>query len=285
MERFKYSELLNSLRDFDTWLNELGVSVRRNDRIHRAFEIVKFAEEATRLGCESGSYDKQIQGTHLFPMIEALEAHEILQAFRDDTSDEVRLALKRALSGPMQPINETTSNSEGRNIWFELAIAASWKLRGAVVRLGEPDLELFCGDSKILIACKRPAAEHSVRSNIRGAVTQLNRTLNCAPPNVFGGIAISLSRILNPGDKYWSGNLEQLGDLLHRKLITYAQHWKSVDADPRVCSILFHAATPGDRDEGVDLTHVSFSVAGPLKHVSEGTKLFEDHMRAMKVLS
>ena len=196
------------------------------------------------------------------------------------------LRLERALSGPAQPVDENQKNSDGRNVWFELALAADWKLRGASIRLGEHDLQLFRDNKKFLMACKRPASEHSIRSNIRGAISQLNENLNenlrLAQEDVFGVIAISLSRVLNPGNKYWSGNLEQLGNLLHGLMQQYTPFWQDADADPRIRSILFHVATPSDVGNTVDVALATYTVAGAVKQPSVGTKIFEEYVLDLK---
>ena len=109
--------------------------------------------------------------------------------------------MKRALSGPLQPINEKQNNREGRNIWFELSLAAEWRLRGASVCLDEPDLRLTRDGITILVACKRPATAESVEDTLRGAIRQLRRNLDISPSDTFGVAAISLSSAFNPGDK------------------------------------------------------------------------------------
>lgn len=281
MQKFTYSDLLSNLQRFDPWLVGLGLKPHPNDRIHKAFDVLRFAEHATRRGRESGEYS-HLKPEHLFPLIEALEAHEILRAFECESSDLLRTALKRALSGPTQAANENDKNRDGRNIWFELALAAQWKLLGANVELGEPDLHLERENTLILVACKRPAREESVRANIRSAIGQLNANLGSFSKETLGVAAISLNCVLNPGTKYWSGDVEQLGDLLHRLMSQYLRHWRSAEADPRICAILFHATTPGNFWKKVDITHVTYSVAAPLKNSSWGSEVFERHMREMK---
>jgi len=281
MQTFKYSDLLQHLEPFDDWLRTLGLTPRREDRIHQAFETPRMADAASRAGRETGEYTT-IAGEHLFQLTEELEAHDIFMAFEKEPSEVLARALGRALSGPAQPLDENQKNSDGRNVWFELALAADWKLRGATVHLGEPDLQLFRDNKKFLMACKRPASEHSVRSNIRGAISQLNDNLRLAQEDESGVIAISLTRVLNPGDKYWSGNLEQLGNLLHGLMQQYTPYWQDADADPRICSILFHVATPSDVGNTVDVALATYTVAGVVKQPTVGTKIFEEYVLDLK---
>jgi hypothetical protein len=186
--------------------------------------------------------------------------------------------MKRALSGPLQPIDENHKNTDGRNIWFELALAAEWKLRGASVCLREPDLCLTRDQITFLVACKRPATTESVAANLRDAIKQLQRNLDNSVSGTFGVAAISLSCVVNPGDKVFSGEMQGLRTLLDNQLDQHRPYLRSVD-DTRICCILFHVATPGVGDS-VDLLRVSFTAAQEL-HPSIGSKTFQKHGQAM----
>jgi hypothetical protein len=185
MQTFKYCDVLHQLEGFDDWLIRLGLTRRSNDRIHQAFNTLRMAEDASREGRKTGEYHK-IQGAHLFPLIEALQAREVFLAFENESSVALANAVKRALTGPAQPVDEKNeANRDGRNVWFELALAAEWRARGATVQVGEPDLQLFRDGRTFLVACKRPTGENSVRPNIRGAISQLNDHLRLSPQDVF----------------------------------------------------------------------------------------------------
>jgi hypothetical protein len=278
METFKYSDLLQRLDGFDAWLISRGLRPRPNDRIHHAFSVLRRAEEASRKGRETGVYS-DVQPGDWFPVIEALEAHDVLLAFQNDSSPVVGLALKRALSGPLHPIHENSRNRDGRNIWFELALAAEWRLRGASVCLNEPDLRLTRDGITFLVACKRPATTETIEANLRDAIKQLRRNLDSLPSGTFGVIAISLSCAFNPGDKVFSGEMPGLGKLLGDQLDEHKPYLRSID-DPRICCVLFHVATPSVADR-VDILRASFSAAQEL-HPSIGSKTFRKHGQAMR---
>lgn len=281
MQRLKYSDLLTRLQSFDLWLKSLGITPKLNDRIHLAFETLRKANDAVLVGRATGNYEK-VSGQDIHPIVEALEAYDILCAFEGDNSSELSQAIQRALSGPFQPRDESPSNSEGRNTWFELSLAADWRLHGAALRLGEPDLRLERDDYEFWLACKRPQYEHSVRANIRSAISQLENNLQTAPNKVYGVVAISLNRVLNPGSGYWPEDIERLGDLVHNEMIHQSRHWKAADADPRICAILFHITAPSDLGRDVDLCRVSYTAAGPVHCISEGTREFERFVMQMK---
>ncbi len=275
METFKYSDLLRRLAGFDAWLTSLGLTPRPDDRIHEAFKILRRAEEASRKGQETGNYI-DIRPGDWYPIIEALEAHDIFVAFQNDPSPVLADELKRALKGPIQPIDENPKNSDGRNIWFELALAAEWRLRGASVILDEPDLRLTRDGTTFLVACKRPANEQSIHANIRDAIKQLQGNLDKTPPGAFGVAAISLSCVFNRGDKVFSGEMNALRSLLNDELSKHESYLLSVN-DPRICCVMLQVATPSVGGEVVDLMRVSQTVAWDLDYPSGGSKTFWEH--------
>jgi len=279
MESFKYSDLLLGLEGFDHWLRSLGLTPHLNDRIHEAFKILRKAEEASRIGRETGVYT-DIQPKDWFPIIESLEAHDVFRAFQNERSPAVAAALKRALSGPSHPIDERPKNRDGRNIWYELALAAEWKLRGAEVLVAEPDLQLIRDGITFLVACKRPAKEHSIHANIRDAIEQLQENFNDASPGAFGVAAINVSCVFNSGNQVFSGDMNALGNLLETELDKHRRYLVSVD-DPRICCVMFDVATPSAGHQKVDLVRASYSVAQELKHPSIGSKTFKEHARDM----
>jgi len=237
------------------------------------------AESAARRGRETGVYS-DIKPDHWFPIIEALEAHDVLCAFEADKSPSLGSAVKRAMSGPTQAIDEGPSNRDGRNVWFELALAAEWKLRGAAVSIEEPDLRLLRADTTFLVACKRPDKQESIHANIRDAIHQLGENLSKAPAGVYGVVAISLTRVFNRGDKVFSGDLSSLATLLEKELENHYRYLRSVD-DPRICGLLFDVATPSNFERGVDLSRASYEIVQELRP-SMGSRVLEQHVLDMR---
>lgn len=279
MEAFKYPDLLHRLKGFDPWLASLGLTPRPNDRIHEAFKILRRADQASREGHETGTYS-YIQPGDWFLIMEALEAHDVFTAFQNDPSVAFTAELKRALSGPILPVDEGPRNRDGRNIWFQLALAAEWKLRGASVRVEEPDLSLTRDRITFLVACKRPANQQSIGVNIHDAIKQLQRNLERTLPGAFGVAAISLSRVFNRGDMVFSGEMNGLGGLLNDELGKHERYLLSVN-DPRICCVMFHVATPSLGGEDVDLIRASRTLAWDLDRPSVGSEIFREHARDM----
>ena len=59
--------------------------------------LLRKADNASRKGRETGIYI-DISPEDWFPIVEALEAHDVFIAFRNDPSPTIAAALKRALS-------------------------------------------------------------------------------------------------------------------------------------------------------------------------------------------
>ena len=274
MQGIPYSEILRGLEGFDVWLKNQGITAQPNDRIHEALTVLLEADEASRRGRETGNYTN-IDPKDWFSMVEALEAHDVFLAFRDNPTPAFTAELKRALSGPEHPSLETTKNRDGRNVWYQLALAAEWKLRGAEVEVEEPDLRLYREGFTFLLACKRPAKDHSVRANIRGASWQLQQALSSTPINTYGVVAINLTCVLNPGDKILVGDPNGLGGIVESYVEKHLKDLKSVD-DQRICCAMFDAATPSNGVQTVDMIRAYYAIGKEL-HPSAASEAFIRH--------
>jgi hypothetical protein len=272
MEKLSYDAIFRRLEGFDRWLISLGLKPVPNDRIHEAIKVLYKAKELSRIGHETGTF-ADIQPGDWFPIVEALEAHDVLEAFHDDPPHVVAPILKRALTGPLRPIDETQKNRLGRDIWYELALASEWRLRGIPVGLGEPDLRLTRDGVTFLIACKRPTHEGSIEANIRGAVKQLRHHLEGTPDNFFGIVVISLSCVWNDGNQVFTGEMADLGMLLANELDKYREYLYKRVKDPKICCFLFHFASPGVGKPEVDMLRVSYTAAQELTP-SLGSRIF-----------
>jgi len=213
--------------------------------------------------------------------VPALEAYNIYRAFHKDSSPVPVETLKRALSGPLQPIEENQKNRDGRNIWFELTLAAEWRLRGASVSLGEPDLRLTRDGIPFLVACKRPASNQNIDANLRAAFKQLEANLDTVPVGTFGVAAISLNCIFNQGDKVFSGETSSLNRLLESEFAKREPYILSLK-DARIYCVLFHVATPSLGGAEVDLLRASHTLAWDLDRPSIGSKIFREHAQDMR---
>lgn len=245
LETLKFADLLATLKRLEPWLKELGIDPK-NDRIHSAIDVLRQAEAISKAGRKPPE-GKESERFY-FGLIEAIEIHDIFLAFEKAASPGVKDKLARALSGPHHPADETPRNSDGRNIMFELSLAAELLLRGVPrVEVGEPDIALRVGPN-YFFECKRPENCHSLRSSIRAAARQLKRNLE-QHEGACGVVAISTSRIFNRGDKLFVTNsgesgLKQLGELLKKVARSSEPTWPKAEMHPNICGLLFHVSTP-----------------------------------------
>jgi hypothetical protein len=247
--QFKYLDILDGLRGLDDWLRSLGVPVHSMDRAHYAIQKLERAHEA--FVKKTGKAVGVSKSDYLFALTEAVELQDVYRAFKNLTSDQLRDRLTRALSGPTLPGAEIAKNRDGRNLMFELALGAEWALLGGKIEFIEPDLALRTPSRSYLVACKRPDSEHGIRAAVRDAASQLRSALAQTNNDHFGIIAISLSRILNRGDAYFTGNYEQLSELLNRLMAVHRSGWRTTDFHPRNIVVLFYAHTPADWGDGL----------------------------------
>jgi len=222
--------------------------VRSMDRAHYAIRKLERAQQAHAEATEKAIEVSKLD--YLFALTEALELRDVYCAFKDHPSDELRERLTRAFSGPPLPQAETKKNRDGRNIMFELALGSEWTLLGGKVEFLEPDLCLRTPHRSYLVACKRPENDHGIRAAVKDAASQLRSVLETQNEN-FGIVAISLSRILNHGDTYFSGRYEQLSNILNDLIAVHRKDWRTTEFHPRNIAILVYAHTPANWGAGL----------------------------------
>lgn len=250
---YSQQQILDRLNTLDEWLESLGIQPRSNDRLHAAIGVVRSAAAASRRKQQTGLITP-IVAIHNFVvgLTEAMEFWRIYEAFKTEPKETLADRLERAISGPSHPEQETPRNSDGRNMMFELAFAADWKMKGLDVSLQEPDLILKVGERTFYTACKRPLYAHSIRSNLRGAKEQLSNSLKPDVLNSFGLAAISTSRILNQGH-----NMFHARDMADKNMIIQLQRTMLEQngivrdgrvrfdmSDSRLCGVIFHISMP-----------------------------------------
>ena len=169
MKAASFNAVLESLIKLDPWLESLGIEPK-SDRWHQAVQMVKKAKKQREI-VEGGGPGVQINH-YMDGLFEALEIHEIVEAFHGDSSPALKAKLMRALCGPISPFDEQPKNSDARNTMFELSLAADWKNAGSEIEVGEPDIKLRAPAAVFQTECKRPFSENSVRKNIEEAASR-----------------------------------------------------------------------------------------------------------------
>ena len=132
-----------------------------------------------------------------------------VSAIRNCLGDEPAAApIERALRGPADLFLEDAGNSVGRNFMFELLMAGRLAATGFIPSFDKgPDVQFEFAGLQVAIQCKRPFSTSGLEQNIRKALHQLEEA-----KTDLRLIAISVSRILNPGDP------EDIPEVLHTEL-------------------------------------------------------------------
>jgi hypothetical protein len=263
MRILSFENTSQALDQLDEWLSSLGIAPKQ-DRWHQAAKMVQRATKQRDIIQNGGSrarIDNYVDG-----LFEAMEIHEIMHAFRGNTSEALKVKLARALCGPASPLEERSKNSSARNTMFELSLAADWKNSGVDVELGEPDIRIRFARASYQVECKRPFSENSVRSNIVDGASHLGDILDTSGnENDYGIVAISLSRVFRKGNLVCfapEGTGRQvINETVAEMRDENVDKWglrRFRELHDRIVAVMFHLATPWDIS-GERLIHLSTS--------------------------
>jgi hypothetical protein len=257
------SSLLGDLAALDSWLAALGVPSRSTDRIHQLVRLL------TELKPQSAGAAVKItteqRRAYMYALAELIEFHQIYTQLRTEDPHVLRPKLLRALSGTLDPADESISNSVGRNTTFELALAAEWRRAGVSVTIGEPDMKVMFDQQEFLVECKRPFDWSGVSRGMKGANRQLKK--NGATPRhgaAKGVIAISLSRVIANGEQIFFADTMsdkvKLQGIIERSVEANRWRWSNnVRIDDSIAAVLFHLTLPADIGGGDHFALLSFS--------------------------
>lgn len=143
-------------------------------------------------------------------------------------------------------------SNRGRDIGFELYMASLFSRAGYELDFGT-QADIMASNSKctLIIECKRPRFDHSVRSNSRAAAKQLTERLKAYDPrqNVFGIICLSIERVMNPNNQLANASDERNMDrFLKAEWQAFARKhergWRYSD-DPRLLGVTTLLRVPG----------------------------------------
>ncbi len=186
--------------------------------------------------------------SHIVALTEAGEVAAIEPFLRACSPETIKPKLRHVLGGPVLPNEEDENSNQARNILFELNLAAKLSAGGLSPELGDrPDLTCEVEGKKLLIECKRPLTEQDARTRIRKAWTALQREARKEGPGVRGVIALSVTKLINPGGAIFSGANESdarngLKNLLFQTTDLLSNAWGRPGT--RVVGVIFHVITP-----------------------------------------
>lgn len=200
-DTINYRDLASGINDACEWLNDHGLDYPRT----RVGAYKRHLNEMAQYWDENRI--EEILKLRDFPtlMNSCHEASELLYIFKGLSSfvdPSVTRKLREFIKGPPSATKENASSSNrGRNIAFELYIAAKFAAAGFTINLtSEADLIVSIRDHEVFIECKRPQQNHQINSNIKGALGQLQRRYPSAsaPERARGIIAVAIGKVFNP---------------------------------------------------------------------------------------
>ncbi len=235
------------------WLSELGITnTNRIRQHHDNVQLLAEAQTKDQIDQLRSSLGPAKAREIFWSWVEAFEFLEVFQFLHNMRPQEILPVLKRAVEGPADASAESAwdSSNAGRNFMFELNIAAKLARAGLEPRLGEPDVATEFLGCRLLFQCKRPFSTNGIGGNILKAGSQLRRDFkNVADKEkAIGIVAISVSKVLNQGDKIFEVNSRpDLGNALGTEMDDFwAKHQDSFMhlSDPRISGALVHLSTP-----------------------------------------
>lgn len=138
----------------------------------------------------------------LSTMAESIELVEVITALRKHDIDIPHALLDIAFSGSKDAFQEDQKSNSARNAMFELSMGAAAARQGfkPILSSGNPDVSFELDHHCVKIECKRVMSKKRVVQRLEEGSKQLEKTVKNRDQDV-GVVAISVSKIFNPGDK------------------------------------------------------------------------------------
>ena len=248
-----YQELADQFEPAIEWLRDLGVTKENRILQHRDnIRVLADAQANNKMDELRASLGPEKVREIFWSWVESFDFIEVFKYFQGIDPKEFLRVLKAAVEGPPDAAMESSleNTNAGRNFMFELVVAAKLARAGLQPRLGEPDVAIDFQGYRILLQCKRPFSRGGIHENIIKAGSQLRRDLAKLPnePPAIGVVAISISKVLNQGDKIFEVNSR---DDLQEALATetdefwtkYKDSFLGLTGD-QIVGALVHLSTP-----------------------------------------
>lgn len=236
----------------DAWLRSRGLN-HQTDRVRRnRADLAELTEafEAGRLDDFINNAGDDRRRELMWSLADSMEFMDSIEALRQQGCDIPSDVMQKALDGPADPLDESPTSNVGRNTMFEIALAGRFARAGLHPTLGqEPDIHLEFNNRKIFIQCKRIFSAHGVPRLLKEAARQLRRDMGrSSSPRDCGIVAISVSRLFNPGDKLLAVHDEDgIRDKLHAEIDglirANIKNYRDVK-EPKIAGVLYHLSTP-----------------------------------------
>jgi len=262
----RYDELLSQLKATLEFCGSLSLAAavegsrfkKYQERLQRLCEIIQ-TYPAEQLPAEIETELKKENLDYVLSLTESIEFISAVSFLKTCETEVLRRKIATVLDGPVLPNDEDENSNEARNTLFELNLASKLRKAGLDASPGmDADIECTIDGKHLLIECKRPFREQNVGRQIKKAARQLKSRLKTLSSGSRGIVAVSLSKTMNPGDKFFVYSEESSAkDGLSRKLEAVAEHaevyWSSLGR--KIIGILFHVITAS-----VDRKHDKYSL-------------------------
>ena len=251
----RYEEILEKLNQSLAYFEEIGLGERAQQS--RFIEYTRLIEHLCEI-IRTHSIDSlppQVEEElrnhtleYVLALTESMELTDALPYLKTCDSKIAHQKIRKILSGPLLPRDEDQNSNEARNTIFELNLASKLYTVGLNPSLGTgADVECMIEGKRLLIECKRPLSDSSVKMRIKKAKKQVEADLKKTAPGSRVVIAVSLSKIMNPTDKFFafleeSSAREKLADLLEAEAEKTKRSWTNLGR--KVIGIIFHVITP-----------------------------------------
>ncbi len=259
MERITWNAAQVGLDSALVLCKNLGLdeSVDRSRFITYQRVVTNLASALTEGGAEAAraQFDED-RALSLIALTEAAEFADVADFARQYGAGRLRPTLRRVLHGPVLPNEEDENSNEGRNRLFELVVASKLWKAGLRPRVGDrPDLTCEVPGQLFYVECKRPMSKRGAQQSIGRARDMLAAEIGAEPRAALGIIAMSLTKLLNPGDQLLVYRGEERGkEHLSRALEVAAESvresWERLPSE--IVGLFWHAIMPG-LDEGIPL--------------------------------
>lgn len=254
MLRKSFDAILSDLEATLEFCRSIGVPTdgsrftEYNARLDHLIRVVRLRQLNIAVG-RSVEEELDAKGLHyIVALTEGTELGDILPFLRTAEPDLIGPKLRDVLRGPELPTDEDGDSNQSRNILFELNLAARLHRAGFEPILGDhPDVACVVDGRELFFECKRPFSPDRVSRVMSRAAGQLESDIR-EHPGARGMVAVSLSKVMNVGDRLYAFDREEDGKHgLEDALTKVAQRLRLSEkrlGARKVVGIIYHVITP-----------------------------------------
>jgi hypothetical protein len=239
------------LEEIDKWLQTIGLVKHNRFRVYK--KNLQWLRDHDQEHERKQIYDKLTGDGRLTEALstydQCVEIVEAIPILREKGINIPVELLKRALSGPVDTFKEDENSNQGRNAMFELSVGAmvARQEMHPILNVDNPDIAFEFNHRRIKVECKRVISENKVLERIEQGIKQLRKSVRTGTDDV-GIVAISLSKVMNPGDRIAivpesTAPHDLLSEELRRVLQANERQIARL-VEPAITAILFYLSSP-----------------------------------------